>query len=161
MKNLIYASLLVVLMVTNGCGLMSGVKADEILRTMEVIFDYPNKTNDQLYILANTWFVEYFNSDESIIEFQDKENGKIAGKYTFQHGNGIYYYMIKQTISIGIKNEKLKLRFLNPVYKTIRSGEGPTHDYQPLLSQKSIDVARLEWTKASNSLDTYIKNARD
>ena len=67
-----------------------------------------------------SWFVEYFNSDESIIEFQDKENGKIAGKYTFQHGNGIYYYMIKQTISIDIKNEKLKLIFLNPVYKTIR-----------------------------------------
>ena len=70
---------------------MSGVKADDTLRTMEVIFDYPNKTNDQLYILSNTWFVEYFNSDESILEFQDKENGKIAGKYTFQHGNGIYY----------------------------------------------------------------------
>lgn len=67
--------------------------------------------------------------------------------------------MIKQTISIDIKNEKLKLRFLNPVYKTIGSGESPTNDYQPLLSQKSIDVARLEWTKASNSLDTYIKNA--
>ena len=84
MKKLICASLLVVLMVSIGCGLMSGVKADETLRTMDVIFDYPNKTNDQLYILANTWFVEYFNSDESIIEFQDKENGKIAGKYTFQ-----------------------------------------------------------------------------
>jgi hypothetical protein len=54
MKKLICASLLVVLMVSNGCGLMSGVKADETLRTMEVIFDYPNKTNDQLYILANT-----------------------------------------------------------------------------------------------------------
>ena len=121
MKNLIYASLLVVLMVTNGCGLMSGVKADETLRTMEVIFDYPNKTNDQLYILSNTWFVEYFNSDESNIEFQDKENGKIAGKYTFQHGNDIYYYMIKQTISIDIKNEKLKLIFLNPVYKIGRA----------------------------------------
>lgn len=120
MKKLICASLLAILMVSNGCGLMSGVKADETLRTMDVIFDYPNKTNDQLYILANTWFVEYFNSDESIIEFQDKENGKIAGKYTFQHGNDIYYYMIKQTISIDIKNEKLKLIFLNPVYKTIR-----------------------------------------
>ena len=94
MKKLICASLLAVLMVSNGCGLMSGVKADETQRSMEVIFDFPNKTNDQLYILANTWFVEYFNSDESIIEFQDKENGKIAGKYTFQHGNGIYYYMI-------------------------------------------------------------------
>jgi hypothetical protein len=38
-------------------------------------------TKDELYIKANEWMVRTFNNAKSVIQFQDKEAGKIMGKY--------------------------------------------------------------------------------
>ena len=39
------------------------------------------KTKNQLYIRSNTWMVESFNNAESVIQFKDKEDGIVIGKY--------------------------------------------------------------------------------
>lgn len=44
------------------------------------IIDVPG-TKDELYIRANQWMVRHFKSAKSVIQFQDKEAGKIMGKY--------------------------------------------------------------------------------
>jgi hypothetical protein len=38
-------------------------------------------TKAGLYVKANEWMVKTFNNAESVIEFQDKEEGRIIGKY--------------------------------------------------------------------------------
>ena len=164
MKVLTYLILAFTVIMSNGCGTMMGAKADESLRSMEIIYEYPGKTKEQLYITANTWFVEVFNSSESVIEFQDKESGKIAGKYTFQFLEGVYYQRIKQTVDIDIKDEKIRIRFLNPMFATTGTALGERyHDdsYKPLITQKGINRARIEWTNTGTSLNTYIKNAKE
>lgn len=67
--------------ILNGCATMMGAKAAPEMRTFEKVIEISDKSKDQIYIKANGWFVETFNSAESVIEFQDKEAGKIMGKY--------------------------------------------------------------------------------
>src|SRR5690625_7103367 len=64
---------------------------------------------DDLYIRTNGWFVETFNSPESVIEFQDKEAGKIMGKYVYTYSEGVYTYAVRQTISIDIREGRLRM----------------------------------------------------
>jgi hypothetical protein len=47
-----------------------------------------DKSKNDLFIGANSWFVESFNDPTNIIQFSDKEAGVIKGKYLIQ---GTYY----------------------------------------------------------------------
>lgn len=40
-----------------------------------------NLNKDDNYVRANEWMVEAFNNAESVIQFSDKENGIVKGKY--------------------------------------------------------------------------------
>jgi len=51
----------------------------------EQIIEVPGASKEELYSRVNSWFVETFNSAESIIEFQDKEIGKVMGKYVWSY----------------------------------------------------------------------------
>ena len=44
------------------------------------VIDVEGKSKDELYILANSWFVAQFNSGKSVIQLNDKEAGVIIGK---------------------------------------------------------------------------------
>lgn len=49
------------------------------IRFSEVV-QTPGISADQLFLSARTWFVDYFNSAEAVIQMEDKEGGKIMGK---------------------------------------------------------------------------------
>ncbi|WP_107822016.1 DUF4468 domain-containing protein [Mangrovibacterium marinum] len=51
----------------------------------EQVIEVPG-TKDELYVKANEWMVRSFNNAKSVIQFQDKEAGKIMGKYLL-HGS--------------------------------------------------------------------------
>jgi hypothetical protein len=40
-----------------------------------------DNSKSQLYIKANDWMVNSFNNSKSVIQFSDKENGIVTGKY--------------------------------------------------------------------------------
>lgn len=145
------------------CATMMGVKAPVEMRSMEKIVEIPDNSKDELYIKANSWFVETFNSAESVIEFQDKEAGKIMGKYIFSYAEGVYTYNVKQTVDIAIKDNKVKITISNPMFKAT-SGMGETYtntSYRVLETQKGIDRARTEWNTLINSLVEYLKTDSD
>ena len=141
------------------CGTMMGAKAPIEMRSIEQIIDIPNMTKENIYIKANSWFVETFNSAESVIEFQDKENGKIMGKYVYSYSEGVYTYDVRQVVDISIKDNKIKVSISNPYYKaTSGLGEKYTNTvYRLLETQTGIDKARIEWKKLIESLVEYIK----
>jgi hypothetical protein len=87
MKRVLFYSVLTVLLSAflYACGTMMGAKAPEEARRFEKVIDVPGFSKSDLYVKANAWFVETFNSAESVIEFQDKEAGKIMGKYVFSY----------------------------------------------------------------------------
>jgi hypothetical protein len=52
--------------------------------TFTEVVSVDNSTNKQeLYSRAREWFVKSFKSSKSVIEFEDKETGKIIGRGTF------------------------------------------------------------------------------
>lgn len=80
------------------------------------IIPVAEKTKAELYISVNSWVVNTFNSAESVIQFQDKDAGKVMGKYIFDHNIGSYYFRVKPTLDIDIKDGKVKVHFYNPSY---------------------------------------------
>lgn len=156
----------IVMILITGCATMMGVKAPPEMRTFEKIVEISNQSKNDLYIKANSWFVETFNSAESVIEFQDKEAGKIMGKYVFSYTEGIYYYDIKQTISIDIKDSKVRIVISDPYYKNTGDVLNGRYgyvgrSYSILESQKRIEKARLEWNLLVKSLTTSLNKNTD
>lgn len=139
---------------------MTGAKVSPEMREFSEVINVPNKDKSILYVNVNEWFVNNFNSAESVIEFQDKESGKIMGKYTSSYSEGIHYYMVEQTISIDVKDSKIKLVFSNPRYKI--TGDALNGNYRgdavyyPLEAQSGIDNARAEWVSVCASLKEFL-----
>jgi hypothetical protein len=143
-----------------GCGSMMGSAAPEDQRRYEQIIDVSKLSKSEIYIKANAWFVETFNSAESVIEFQDKESGKIMGKYVFQYNEGLYNYVVRQTISIDTRDSKVRIVISDPYFK-ITSGMGQHYSnaqYQPLKTQTGIKKARVRWEELSNELAEYLRS---
>jgi hypothetical protein len=63
--------------------LMFSCATSKVFNTPDpVIANFTNsKTSAENYILANEWMVETFNNAESVIQFSDKEQGIVKGKY--------------------------------------------------------------------------------
>ena len=155
---LVLFSILLSIIALFGCGTIMGSAASEDQRRFEKIIDVPNVSKNDLYIKVNSWFVETFNSAESVIEFQDKEAGKIMGKYVYTYSEGVYTHAVRQTLSIDIKDGRIKMVINDPYFKTT-SGMGQTYynaQYGPLKTQAGIDRARKEWYSLSFSLEDYL-----
>lgn len=153
----------IVMILITGC---ATIKVPPEMRTFEKIVEISNQSKNDLYIKANSWFVSTFNSAESVIEFQDKEAGKIMGKYVFSYMEGIYYYDIKQTISIDIKDSKVRIVISDPYCKNTGDVLNGRYgyvgrSYSILESQKGIEKARLEWNLLVKSLTTSLNKNTD
>ncbi len=149
-------SAVLLMMIFNSCASLFSPKATEEQKRMEKILSFEQKNKEELYIQTNAWFVKIFRSAESVIEFQDKEAGKIMGKYVFSLYDGIYKFNIKQVLSIDIKDEKIRIILSNPAKKLISNDVN--YDYVTVKSQKLMEKIRLEWEKLIQSLITSIDN---
>ncbi len=141
------------------CASMMGAVAPEEARRYERIIEVPNHTKSDIYVKTNAWFVETFNSAESVIEFQDRESGRIMGKYVFSYNEGVYTHVVRQTISIDCRDNRVRIVINDPYYKTTQ-GMGqyyPNAQYSPLKTQAGIDKAKIRWEGLSNSLEEYLQ----
>ena len=78
MKKFVILSLILIsVMVFQSCGSVKIIES----KTSEKVINLDNKSQDDLYVRANTWMVEKFNNAESVIQFSDKPNGIVTGKY--------------------------------------------------------------------------------
>ena len=93
---------------------------------VEEIIEVDGFQKDQLYDLSNRWFVESFKSAEAVIEYQDKEQGIIMGKYTYSafimYGLGsTNLEAVKPTIQINVKDNTVRIRIMNPMVELVTS----------------------------------------
>ncbi len=157
MKHIV---IIIVLSVFSGCVATKPLPSD--LTTYEKIFSLPNQSKDQLYIKTNEWFVRTFVSSESIIEFQDKDAGKILGKYVNDFTKGIYNYRVKQVISIDIKEGKVRLIINEPLIKatgSVLSTEPYNFPYKKIKSLSQLELIKTHWQKLASDLEnTLIKD---
>lgn len=159
MRKLITLSTLIITLTffLTSCAMLRGPKADPKYRTHQEIISIPDKTKDEIYIKANGWFVENFTSAESVIEFQDKEDGKVMGKYTFEYSEKGYLYRIKQVVDIDVKDEKVKVRMTDPYYALV----GGTGNYYILETTKALNEVRKTWFILIDDLKDYLDKDTD
>ena len=128
---------------------------------METIVEFPGRLQPDIYNQTYSWFVEVFNNASSVIEYSDKEAGRIAGKYVFSFSDNTYGYDIRQAIIIDVKDQKIRVRFSDPYYR-LASGLGLASyndtSYKKLTHQNGVTRTRNEWKSLVTSLTTYIKN---
>lgn len=60
----------------------------------EEVVQVPGADANELYLRARTWFVDYFKQSDEVIEFEDKESGKIMGK-------GAHKFVITKKTDLG------------------------------------------------------------
>ena len=101
--KLFYAALF--LLSFSSCVTLQTVTAPKMGEIIEV----PG-TKEELFVKANEWMVRTFNNAKSVIQFQDKEAGKIMGKYlmfSISQVNTDVYSLI--TISVRDKATKIDI----------------------------------------------------
>mgnify|MGYP000120821397 CR=1 FL=1 len=115
-----------------------------------------DKTKNELYLLANEWMVRRFNNAESVIQFQDKEAGKIVGKYNLHtiSNNSVQYNItipIYCIIDISTKEGAVKIS-IEPTGTWQFDEEGMTiYDYSAADAEKDIQ-------DLCNNLKDYLNN---
>ena len=76
MKNVLMIFSLVVLMCSSCATTQTAFTPITLTETATVL-----GTKNDVYVKANLWLVDVFNSAKSVIQFSDKEAGVIKGKY--------------------------------------------------------------------------------
>lgn len=92
------------------------------------VIECPGMSKDQIYIQANSWFVNTFNSGKSVIQLNDKDMGVILAKGNLpniaqQIGFAISYNISADVIfRIDIKDAKARLIMTIQNYDSVNSG---------------------------------------
>ena len=147
MKRYIFMCLVLTFL---SCKVQKNVTINPDLLNYEKIIEL-EKPRDQLYILSNSWMVETFNSAESVIEFSDKENGIILGKYVFLIGQS----KIKSIIQIDTRDKKCRISFKNPLVLNI----GKDFEYRAPKTNDAAKLIRSKWENLSLDFEQFlIKN---
>jgi len=127
---------------------------------MQKVIEVPNISKDDLYVRANTWFVQSFKFAKTVIEFSDKENGKIVGKYTFDYYKGLGDpYTSIQTIIVEIKDERVRITIEEPLEKYSGSASMLVAfhgEYKPIKKWNSLEKIRENWRKTIASFEASL-----
>ena len=101
MKNLLSFFTLAILVTSCGAIKTTPVNIGSIEKTFE-----HNLDKDKLFVVANNWMVQTFKSAKSIVQFTDKEEGVVIGKYLLNSittNNSLYNNTITSDIYAIIK----------------------------------------------------------
>jgi hypothetical protein len=125
--------------------------------TFSEIVDVTGSSVSDLYTRINLWFIDAFNSSESVIEFSDKEAGVIKGKYLFRGNDGPYPYDCQSTITVEVNDEKYRITFALPyIFYYSPNGSNRSNKAAPIQTQAMADVIIGEWKKLSENLKNNI-----
>ncbi|MDR1594292.1 MAG: DUF4468 domain-containing protein [Prevotellaceae bacterium] len=146
LRNVILVMTIILL---SGCSTIKFVNLEPYKRIITV----QDKNKDEIYILSNCWLVESFVSAESVIEFQDKEAGKIIGKCLLSpvmsladptsrlFGTGAAKdYTFKCVISVDAKDGAARITFI----------------VNERLSRADSENLRLRWMSLADELEMYL-----
>jgi hypothetical protein len=81
------------------------------------------------------------------------------GKYVFNKTLDVIIIRIKQTISIDVKDEKVRIQISDPFYstKSVFDTSSTFGEQGELQSKLGLDMANEEWDKLISNLETYLK----
>lgn len=160
MKKLLTLIMISYLFLVVGC--MSGASLVQFPEDEDLVevYDYPALSKDQLFLKANGWMIETFNSAESVIQHSDKEEGAIIGKY-LMYGSTSTSYVYGQAIEIDsrvfaiidirVKEGKAKIE-IKPQRQWPYGGYSGAYNY-------SKEKAVQDIIKLSDSFNAYLSKS--
>jgi hypothetical protein len=155
LKGIIFTILAAMLL--HGCSTVQYVPENE--RRIERVIEASGWSKNKLYVKTNAWFVETFNSAESVIEYQDKEDGVIMGKYTLEinlnpelnlFSSGAGYSTIRQVVMVDIKDGAVRIRLRDPYFRDKGS-------YYQLRRKQDFDKLKEKWIELIYGFEGYLK----
>jgi hypothetical protein len=151
MKNLLRLTILLLITSTSCGGMLTTTILYPEQKSKIVNIENTNKSN--LFVRANNWMVETFNDAESVIQFADKENGIVTGKYLMQtiiKSTSIPAAKVFAIIKIRVKDNAANIEILPDSY---------VNSYNPWAGGKSfpLEDANLSMEVLMNSFEKYIK----
>lgn len=153
-KIILFAAFATVLF--QSCSGLQGVPVS--MEPIEHQFQVDKNKND-LYVSANNWMAETFNSAKSVIQFTDKEAGVVTGKYLlkpgYRYANYSYYETeegsIYAIIKIQVKDGGTKITVSPDDFNEV------TSDMAAEKFKYSRDVATNQINNLVASYEDYIK----
>ena len=112
-------------------------------------------TKNELYIKANQWMVKTFTNAKSVIQFQDKEAGKIMGRYLMHSYPGSYYTQeidVFALITISVKDNATKIDIEPEPWKYYNKST---------IYNFSVEEAQNEVKKLQNDYKTFMLSKTD
>jgi hypothetical protein len=109
MKNIIYIAF--ALLMLNSCGISIQALSFED-EPIVMVFDDISGTKSKLFVKANEWMVSIFKDATSVIEFSDKEEGVIIGKYLMYGTFGTIDTRVYSKIDIRVKDDRARISIL-------------------------------------------------
>lgn len=120
-ESLLLAVVLIVGLALTSCATID--KTSEDVGVLQEVISFKGQTEDELYTKARSWFVEAFNSSESVIEQQDKGSGIIKGKYTDEVARNAFCDIVYDSvITIEVKAERVRFSVSAPLNAYTRLG---------------------------------------
>lgn len=119
------------------------------------VINLEGKSKDDLYLYANSWFVDAFVSAKNVIQYSDKKEGVIIGKWYLEVKNG----KVEFTAKIGVKEGRYKYELYGFNYKPSPGGIRTHGDLrQDKPGGGMYAMWRSHWTKARNQSKTQISS---
>ena len=158
-----YALVGIVVLVSLFAGCATTVnEAPEEMRSMTEVVEVPGMDKDMIYMKANEWMVDTFKSAESVIQYSDKEEGIIKGKYTFTARKvlfGVGEMTVTTIVTIEAKEGRYRVTFDNATYKTYVDDK--LKESGKLVEESIIGIARSEWRSTLESLKSAISSTTE
>ena len=118
-----------------------------------------DKKSNELFVIANEWMIDRFNNPESVIEYTDKEEGILAGKYLFHRITGVGMNDVPAAatnlfavIKIQVKDGATRITISPQTYNNVDS---------PYIKKYTKEMALADINLIIENYIDYVKNYND
>lgn len=154
-----YISYTLLLLLFGSCITYQTVQFNE---PFQKTWDNLNESKETLFVKSNNWMIQTFNDAESVIQFSDKEEGVITGKY-LMFGNivrGSYGASadtrVYAIIKIQVKDNKARIT-ITPANEWKYDKSGMTiYTYAPEQARQDMsNLALLFYAELNKTVDDF------
>lgn len=130
---------------------------DAVLKGPDMFLTFKNKySKSQLFDLALLW-MKCYDTTKLCLEFQDKNEGILKGKYSFLLKNHLWVNIITQDLLISVRKDTLSVVINNIHYQKNDKSEA-----KPLMMSynKQAELEK-EWDKVFKSFFMYMESSQN
>ena len=143
-----------------GCSLSPDPNLPEVDRELIIYYDYNDLSKEIIYNRTISWIADSYKSPKSVIEFNDKDIGKIVirGETDFKWQSFVgsaLPHICRYKFIIDIKDNKIRLTFTD-FTGTMPDNMGGVR-WEPMKRKTHIDSVKNQFVLYGIQLDKYIK----